>query len=105
MLLGLFGLFSACAPSTAVCDLPPPTAFVGEVARQTVTPSGASLPNFYVLENGHTYLVTTDARTNLLSADGARLDGGALTPGARVWVQGVLLDGHVQADEVRVLGD
>ena len=102
LLLLCFGLLlAACAPSTAVCDLPPRTAFVGEVTyRAAPDPS----PTFHVLERGRSYLVTTDARTNFLGAGGERLDVEALTPGTRVWVQGTLLDGNVQADEVRVLG-
>ena len=91
-----FGLVS-CAPRTAVCDLPPQTAFVGEVARQT------ALPNLYVRKSDRVYLVSTDAQTNLLNSTGEPLTLSAVTPGTRVWVQGVLLDGEVQADEVRVL--
>ena len=102
LLLLSFGLLlAACAPSAAVCDLPPQTAFVGEVTRRT---SPDASPNFYVLERGRTYLVTTDAQTSLLGVGGERLEVKAVTPGTRVWVQGTLLDGEVQADEVRVLG-
>ena len=92
----LIGLAS-CAPSTAACDLPPQTAFVGEVARQ------AALPNLYVRKGDRVYLISTDAQTNLLNSRGEPLTLSAVTPGTRVWVQGVLLNGEVQADEVRVL--
>ena len=102
LLLLSFGLLlAACAPSTAVCDPSPQTAFVGEV---TYGAAPDSSPDFYVLERGLTYLVTTDARTNFLGAGGERLEVAAVTPGTRVWVQGTLLEGEVQADEVRVLG-
>ena len=98
LLLGfLFLGLSSCAPRTAACDLPPQTSFVGEVARQ------AALPNLYVREGDRVYLVSTDAQTNLLSSKGEPLSLSAVTPGTRVWVQGVLLNGEVQADEVRVL--
>ncbi len=98
-LLGLllfFGLAS-CAPRTAACEEPPQTSFVGEVARQV------ALPNLYVREGGRVYLIVTDAQTTLLNSTGEPLILSAVTPGTRVWVQGVLLDGEVQADEVRVL--